>query len=237
MGEQARAEARAMGALMANLAIGRTGEALAIAGAAALAAMLWPPASLLVLALLAARALAGPWRLPRLVDVAAPLMAALCVGLTLGLAAGIGMLFVWRVIADTRWSLKEEARLAAIAGVASTWRARAHLWLTPLFAATMVAFTAPHMVAGLPLDLPHVPIWVPLTAGVFAALALFDWMLRRAAEWRLGQIAVAPAAHQFAHHALFLAAYATTFDVSAGLVALFAWRLAYAQPRLAHAVS
>ncbi len=217
---------------MANLALGRTGETFALACAAALAAIVWPPAALLVLALLAARALIGPWRLPRLVDVAAPLAAALGVGLTLGLAAGIGMLFVWRVIADTRWSMKEEARLAAIAGAASHWRARAHLWLTPFFAATMVAYTAPHMVAGLPLDLPHVPVWAPIATGVLAGVALFDWALRRAAEWRLGQLAVAPAAHQLAHHTLFLCAYATTFDVSAGLVALFAWRLAYAQPRL-----
>lgn len=222
---------------MANHALGRTGEAFALAGAAAITAIVWPPASLLVLALLASRALVGPWRLPRLADIAAPLAAALGVGLTLGLAAGIGMLFVWRVIADTRWSMKEDARLSAIAGVETNWRTRAHLWLTPLFAATMVAYTAPHMVAGLPLDLPHVPMWAPITMGVVAGVALFDWALRRAAEWRLGQLAAAPAAHQLAHHFLFLGAYATTFDVSAGLVALFAWRLAYAQPRLAHAVS
>jgi hypothetical protein len=94
----------------------------------------------------------------------------------------------------------------------------------------LVAFTSPHMVAGLPLDLPHVPVWIPLGMGAIAALAFFDWGLRRAADWRLGELAVAPAAHLLTHHAIFLAAFGLTLDVSAGIAALLAWRLAHAAP-------
>jgi hypothetical protein len=86
------------------------------------------------------------------------------------------------------------------------------------------------MIAGLPLDLPHVPVWVPLTAGVLAIGALFDWGLRRAADWRLGELAAAPAAHLLTHHILFMLAFGLMIDVSAGIVALAAWRLAHAVP-------
>jgi hypothetical protein len=86
------------------------------------------------------------------------------------------------------------------------------------------------MIAGLPLDLPHVPSWVPLGIGALTAGALFDWGLRRAADWRLGELAAAPAAHLLTHHAIFLLAFGFSFDVSAGIVALIAWRLAHAAP-------
>jgi hypothetical protein len=86
------------------------------------------------------------------------------------------------------------------------------------------------MIAGLPLDLPHVPVWVPMLTGALAAGALFDWGLRRAADWRLGELAAAPAAHLLTHHALFLMAFGFSLDVSAGIVAIMAWRLAHAAP-------
>lgn len=222
---------------MAHLALSRIGEALATAAAAALAALIAPPLAALVLALLAARiclndapAFAFRWR-----ETLPPLAAALFVGIAFGLAAGVGVLFVWRVIADTRWSQKEDARLAGIAGVSRTRLARAHLWLTPLFALSVVAYTSPHMVAGLPLDLPHLPLWIPIACGALAAIALLDWALRLLAEWRLGTLELAPAAHEFAHHAIFLLAYAAAQDVSAGLIALIAWRLAHAPRREAQA--
>jgi hypothetical protein len=82
------------------------------------------------------------------------------------------------------------------------------------------------MVAGLPLDLPHVPMWLPVGVGALAGCAFFDWGLRRAADWRLGELAVAPAAHLLTHHAIFLLAFGLTLDVSAGIAALLAWRLA-----------
>ncbi|MES1158459.1 MAG: hypothetical protein ABUL42_01050, partial [Terricaulis silvestris] len=99
--------------------------------------------------------------------------------------------------------------------------------LTPLFGLGVVAYTAPHIVAGLPLDLPHVPIWVPYTAGALAAAALFDWALRCAADWRLGELAPAHAMHLLAHHVIFLLAYGATLDISAGVCAIAAWRLAH----------
>ncbi len=192
------------------------------------AAMAWPPLALLLLAGLAANVLMrGDTRFD-LLGLLGPIAASLIVGAFAGLAAGIGVLFIWRLYADTRWSIGEASRLAMLAGrpAEASWKALAHAWMTPLYGLALVAFTAPHMVAGLPLDLPHVPMWVPLGMGVIAAGAFFDWALRRAADWRLGELAVAPAAHLLTHHAIFLVAFGLTLDVSAGIAAMLAWRLA-----------
>lgn len=201
-------------------------------GAGALA-MVSPPAALLALALLAARALVRAESLRvELVSLAGPAFAALVVGAFVGLAGAIGVLFVWRLVADTRWSAAEAARLAHAAGrpAEARWQAIAHAWLTPAYGLALVAYTAPHMIAGLPLDLPHAPLWAALAAGMLAAFAVFDWALRRAADWRLGELAAAPAAHLLAHHAVFLTAFGFGVDVSAGVVMLAAWRLAHAAP-------
>jgi hypothetical protein len=200
------------------------------AGGAALAC---PPLALLLLAGLGARVLmrTGAAR----VDLAAligPALAALIVGAFTGLAGAIGVFFVWRLFADTVWSTREAERLAIAAGrpAEASWTALLHGWLTPLYGLTLVAYTAPHMIAGLPLDLPHVPAFVPLAVGALAAGAFFDWGLRRAADWRLGELAAAPAGHLLTHHAVFMLAFGLTLDVSAGVVALIAWRLAHAAP-------
>jgi hypothetical protein len=207
--------------------------ALAIALGAGVGAFAAPALSLLVLAALAAHALmrAETIRFQPL-RLAGPIFAALIVGAFTGLAGGIGVLFVWRMFADTRWSVSEAQRLALAAGRPgeTSWRALAHAWATPLFGLTLVAYTAPHMIAGLPLDLPHVPIWVPLVGGALAVGAVVDWALQRAADWRLGELAAAPATHLLAHHALFILAFGLMIDVSAGIVALAAWRLAHAAP-------
>jgi hypothetical protein len=138
-------------------------------------------------------------------------------------------LFVWRLFADARWSISEEARLTLAAGrPQEPWWGIIHAWATPLLGLAVIAYTSPHMVAGLPLDLPHVPFEIVIGAGVIAAIGVFDWLLRVAADWRLGEIAPALAAHQGAHHALFLIAYCAMIDVSAGLLGLIAWRLAHA---------
>jgi hypothetical protein len=215
---------------------GRIPETLApfavamIAGAVALIA---PPAALLIVTMLGAHALMrrDAARM-NLVSLAGPVFAALIVGAFVGLAGAIGVLFVWRLIADTRWSVAEAQRLARAAGrpVEATWKSLAHAWATPVYGLTLVAFTAPHMIAGLPLDLPHVPFWIPLGVGVIAAGAVFDWGLRRAADWRLGELAPMPALHLLTHHAIFLLAFGFMVDVSAGVVALMAWRLAHAAP-------
>lgn len=192
-----------------------------------------PPLALLGLAGLAARVLlSGETVRINWLQLAGPTFAAIVVGVFAGLPGAIGTLFVWRLFADTRWSTAEAARLAAAAGRPSetTFKALAHAWMTPLYGLMLIAFTAPHMIAGLPLDLPHVPIWMVIGSGVLAAGFFFDWGLQRAADWRLGELARAPAAHLLTHHIMFVAAFGLMIDVSAGVVMLMAWRLAHAAP-------
>jgi hypothetical protein len=206
---------------------------VAMALSAGAVALIAPPAALLIVAALAAHALMRrQTQRIDLVALAGPAFATLIVGAFVGLAGAIGVLFVWRLISDTRWSVRESQRLAHAAGrpAEAAWKSLAHAWTTPLYGLSLVAYTAPHMIAGLPLDLPHVPFWIPLAFGIIAAGAVFDWGLRRAADWRLGELAPAPALHLLMHHAIFLLAFGFMLDVSAGVVALMAWRLAHAAP-------
>jgi len=192
-----------------------------------------PPLAVLGLAVLSARVLlSGEAVRIDWLSLIGPAFAALIVGMFVGLAGAIGTLFVWRLFADTRWSTGEATRLAAAAGrpAETTFKALFHAWLTPAYGLMIVAYTAPHMVAGLPLDLPHVPVWLVIAIGVLAAGAFFDWGLRRAADWRLGELAAAPAQHLLIHHIIFVAAFGLMIDVSAGVVMLMAWRLAHAAP-------
>lgn len=216
-----------------GLTLAKSSAALVVALGVGAVSMIAPQAAVLLLALLAARALMGAQnaRLD-LAALAGPGFAALLVGAFAGLAGAIGVLFIWRLAADTTWSVREARRLSEAAGRpdASTPRALAHAWATPLFGLAIVAYTAPHMVAGLPLDLPHVPVWVVIAVGALAALVVFDWALKCAAEWRLGELAAAPAAHLLSHHVLFVLAFGLMIDVSAGIVAMLAWRLAHAAP-------
>ena len=216
-----------------RIAVGRSAGALLIAFGAGVAALAAPPLALLALALLGARAWLGASTLRFYpVAVAGPLFAALIVFAFVGAPGAIGTLFAWRLVADARWSVGEARRLAMAAGRPgeTRFKALAHAWATPLFGLAMVAYTSPHLVLGLPLDLPHVPVAVPAVLGVTALALTFDWALRRAADWRLGELATAPAAHLLTHHIVFLVAYGLTLDLSAGLVAMAAWRLAHAAP-------
>lgn len=206
-----------------------------LAGLAALAlgavSVAAPPLALLALALLGANALAHARRL----DIGAllgPVFAALVVHAFVGVAGAVGVIFVWRMLADTRWSVAEAKRLAGMAGrpAETTRRALAHAWSTPLYGLALVAYSSPHMIAGLPLDLPHVPLWAPLGAGAIASFMVFDWALKRAVDWRLGELAAAPATHLLAHHVMFVLAFGLMLDVSAGIVAMAAWRLLQAAP-------
>jgi hypothetical protein len=214
--------------------IERSGAALLIALTVGGLSIVSPPLSVLLLVALGARALMRAEAAPRFdfVSVAAPLLASAVVGVFVGLAGAIGVLFVWRLYADTRWSVAEAERLTLAAGKPQTKNLLlgAHAWLTPLYGLTLVAFTAPHMVAGLPLDLPHVPQFVPVTVAILAAAALFDWALRRAVDWRLGELASAPAMQLMTHHVMLLCAFGFGFDVSAGIVAMLAWRFVHAAP-------
>lgn len=220
--------------LMGRRAVETSAASVLIALCAGAAALIAPVLSLLLLVALAARASMRADAMARFkpLSIAGPAFAALTVGAFVGLAGAIGVLFAWRLIADARWSAHEADRLATAAGKPNPrgWIGLAHVWLTPIYALSLVAYTAPHMVAGLPLDLPHLPGWAPLVLGLAAAAALLDWALRRAVDWRLGELAEAPSAHLLAHHAIFLAAFGFGSDLSAGLVALMAWRLAHAAP-------
>ena len=215
-------------------ASGRTLLRLAAACAAGALALLSPSLALLALAALAARALlAGANLRLDLAAIAGPLTFAAILGGVFGLAAGIGALFAWRLFVDTRWSIARARQLARREGQhhEAPGAALAHAWLTPIYGLTLVAYTAPHMIAGLPLDLPHTPFWAPIVAGGLALAGALDWGLRRLADWRLGALAPATAAHLLAHHTLFLLAFGLSLDVSAGVVALIAWRLAHAAPQ------
>lgn len=214
---------------LAQLVANRSALALMAALALGATALASPPLAMLALAALSARALMRADARLDLAGLAGPGLAALLVGAFAGLAGAIGMVFVWRMFEDARWSVREARRLAHAAGrpEEATARALIHAWATPFYGLTLVAYTAPHMVAGLPLDLPHVPMFVPVAAGVIAIGALFDWILRRAADWRLGELAAAPAAHLLTHHIVFLTAFGFALDVSAGIAALIAWRLAH----------
>jgi len=195
--------------------------------------LLSPPLAVLGLAVLAVRVLlSGETVRIDWLALLGPVFAAIVVGVFVGLPGAIGTLFVWRLFADTRWSTGEATRLAAAAGrpAETTFKALAHAWLTPAYGLMLVAYTAPHMIAGLPLDLPHVPVWLVIGTGVLAAGAFFDWGLQRAADWRLGELAAAPARHLMVHHIIFVAAFGLMIDVSAGVVMLMAWRLAHAAP-------
>ena len=218
--------------------LGRSAGTVLIALGAGLAAVLSPPLALLILALLGARAFLGAHTLRFFpIAFAGPALAALIVYAVVGLPGAIGVLFIWRLIADAHWSIGEAKLLADAAGRPgeATFGALAHAWATPLFGLAVVAYTAPHLVMGLPLDLPHVPVAVPFATGVIALALFFDWALRRATDWRLGELARAPALHLLTHHAVFLIAYGATLDLSAGLVAVTAWRLAHAAPLAAPA--
>lgn len=216
-----------------RIVIGRSASALLIALIAGLAAYLLPAAALLILGLLAARVIvAGD--IPRIdwFKLIGPALACVIVAAFAGLAGAVGVAFLWRIVSDTNWSVGEARRLAMAAGRPdqTTLTALAHAWTTPLYGLAVVAYTSPHVIAGLPLDLPHVPAAVPLAFGFVAIALVFDWVLRRAADWRLGQVAAAPAAHLAAHHVLFVLAFGAMLDLSAGLVGLIAWRLAHAAP-------
>src|SRR5262249_44015391 len=80
-------------------------------------ALLSPTLALLVLGLLVAHALltARDVRFEP-IALAAPITAALFVGVSVGSAVAIGLLFAWRLVEDARWSIARARRLALAAG-------------------------------------------------------------------------------------------------------------------------
>jgi len=219
--------------------LARGAAAFGAAGATLAAAMIAPALGLLCAACALALVLARfGVRIDRraALTLCGPAFGAACAGATWGLDAAIGLLFAWRVVADARWSADEGRRLARLAsGAVDSGMRRLHYFATPALGIAVVAYSAPHVLLGLPLDLPHVPLIAPLCVGAIAVFALFDWGVRRLADWRLGAANGASVRHALAHHALFAAAFVFSGDVSAGVLALIVWRAAtrLAQPSLA----
>ena len=90
--------------------IAHSQTALVIALGAGALALIAPPLALLALAGLGAHALMRGEAVR--IDLAAlvgPIVAALIVGAFAGLAGAIGVLFVWRLVADARWSIDQLA--------------------------------------------------------------------------------------------------------------------------------
>ncbi|MGE0829063.1 MAG: hypothetical protein AB7O04_06905 [Hyphomonadaceae bacterium] len=201
-----------------------SGGAFVAACAALGLGLLAPPLALLSVAAALAFALLARAGAPAKIDwraLAGPLFAAALVGAFWGFDGAMGALFVWRVWADARWSVREARRL----GAAESGLAAAHWWTTPALGVAIAAYSAPHVLLGLPLDLPHAPLAAPLIAGAAAMIAFGDWAINRLTQWRLGAAASAATPHALAHHGVFLAAYALSPDISAGLAALIVWRL------------
>jgi hypothetical protein len=160
--------------------------------------------------------------------LAGPALAMLIAGAAWGGDAAVGVFFVWRVVDDARWSARAGGRLAQVSGRVERGLARAHYAATPALGLAVAAYSAPHVLLGLPLDLPHAPLIAPLAVGAIAAWALFDWAMRRLADWRLGADDAGATRHALTHHGLFLAAYVASPDISAGLLAMAVWRMSEA---------
>jgi hypothetical protein len=198
--------------------------ALGLALSAMAAALAAPALGLLVLAGLSAVAMAGgdggrAIRFDRLALAGcAAVAAAAAAG---GLSGATGAAFVWFVV-DCARAQGRRAGSAAAGAMAE----RLSRWLAAGFAVLLVAAAAPHVVMGLPLNLPHPPSVMILAVGIVYALATADWTVRVLARWRLGEGRLAPALSPLAFHVLLLAGFGLCTDVSAGLVGLIAYRLA-----------
>jgi hypothetical protein len=207
-------------------------EQLAAAGAAlvALAVSLAAPiAGLLVLAGLVAAALMSnrprpSWRPDRLAW--GGLIVAAAAGVAAGAPGFVGGLFCWFLADSARAAVR---RSAIYAGAAPPRLSeRLPLILVAVFVGLLVAAAAPHVVMGLPLDLPHPPLALIIAAGVAYALTAVDWLVRILARWRLGESRPSQVAADAAFHAVVLAGFVVSNDVSAGVVALTAYRLTLA---------
>ncbi len=199
---------------------------LASALLAMAAAFVAPPMGLLVLAALGALGLVSaeqPIR-PRLDALALTGLAALAAAAAAaGFAGATGVMFAWFVMESARSQNRRSRALATLAqgGLAE----RAAIWLAAAFAILLVAAAAPHVVMGVPLNLPHPPVLAIWATGLFYALSVVDWIVRNLARWRLGEGRLAPVAADATFHIVMLAGFALCPDVSAGLAGLVAYRL------------
>ncbi len=215
-------------------AVERSAAATLIALTAGAVAIVAPTLSLLVLAALGARVLMreGAATQFKPISIAGPAFVALIVGAFVGLAGAIGVVFAWRLLADARWSALEADRLAAAAGrpVQRGLLTLAHVWLTPIYGLSLVAFTAPHMVAGCRSTCRISPLSRPCCSASRRRRPCSTGRCGAPPIGALGELALAPSAHLLAHHLIFFVAFGCALDLSAGIVALVAWRLAHAAP-------
>jgi hypothetical protein len=189
-------------------------------------ALIAPALGLLVLAALAALALTRPhqpvaWRLGAF-EICG-LVAVISAAVAAGLAGATGAAFVWFVADAARACLRDARGIGA--GAHGFRGERVAVFLAAGFAILMVAASAPHVVMGLPLDLPHPPANLIVLVGVAYSLAVADWLLRVLARWRLGEGALAPAMDAACFHMLLLIGFVASSDASAGLAALMAYRM------------
>jgi hypothetical protein len=142
-----------------------------------------------------------------------------------GLAGAVGALFCWYVVDAAR----QQARVSRATTAGTQTRSEAlHLWLAAMFAILIVAASAPHMVMGVPLDLPRPPSQLIIAAGLAYSIAVVDWIVRALARWRLGENPWAAFTGEAALHLALLTAFAICADVSAGVTGLVAYRLCLA---------
>jgi hypothetical protein len=214
------------------------GIAMVCALAALLLASLAPIAGLLLLTVLAAAALMTRrtpmrWR-PDAFAWGGLIVAAAAAGAA-GAPGLVGCLFCWLLADSARAAIR---RSAAMSGAGPhPLSERLPLLLVAAFAGLLVAASAPHVVLGLPLDLPHPPSGLMTIFGVAYALAAVDWIVRILARWRLGENRPAPVAFDASFHVVILAGFVLSPDVSAGVIALVAYRMALAIDRKAKALA
>ena len=215
--------------LKASASLRDTAAATGAALTALIVAILTPIGGLLLLAGLAAGALMATaprlsWRPDRLAW--GGLIAAAAAGAAAGAPGFVGGLFCWFLADSARAAVR---RSAACAGAAPyPVSERLPLILVAVFAALLVAAAAPHVVMGLPLDLPHPPMALMVGVGVAYALCAVDAVVRVLARWRLGESRPAQVAADASFHVVVLAGFVLSADVSAGVVALIAYRLTLA---------
>lgn len=214
------------------------GMAMACALAALFLASLAPIAGVLLLAALAAAALMtrrAPMRWRPDALAWGGMIAAAAAAAAAGAPGLVGCLFCWFLADCAKAAI---SRSAAMTGAGShPLSERLPLILVAAFACLLVAAAAPHVVMGLPLDLPHPPSGLITILGVAYALAAVDWLVRVLARWRLGENGPAPVACDASFHMVILAGFVLSSDVSAGVTALVAYRIAMAMDLQAKALA
>ena len=143
-----------------------------------------------------------------------------------GGAGALGGALLWFVLDAVRASAARGRMLAAAEAPGQAVRRRAHLWLLAAFAISVVAIRSPHVLLGLPVEIPHPPAALAAALGAALALSIVDWLVRELADWRLGEPRWVSGLNDVATLVAILAAFVLIDDVSAGVMGVLALRLA-----------